>query len=167
MNIGMPVIIQPFLNKHLDSIISLIVGIQQKEFNIKITEKEQPDLQNIEEFYQTGYGNFWTALHSNRVVGTISLKDIGNQQAALRKMFVDKQFRGKDQGVASQLLKVALDWAALKKIKEIFLGTTPEFLAAHRFYEKNSFTEINQDMLPANFPVMVVDTKFYRFKMQN
>jgi predicted N-acetyltransferase YhbS len=42
------------------------------------------------------------------------------------------------------------------------LGTTAKFLAAHRFYEKNGFREIAQTELPASFPVMTVDTKFYR-----
>jgi hypothetical protein len=47
-------------------------------------------------------------------------------------------------------------------LSDIFLGTTAKFLAAHRFYEKNGFHEIGRDELPAAFPVMTVDTKFYR-----
>jgi hypothetical protein len=39
-------------------------------------------------------GNFWVALYEGKVVGNISLLDIGNQQVALRKMFVEKEFQG-------------------------------------------------------------------------
>jgi hypothetical protein len=43
-----------------------------------------------------------------------------------------------------------------------FLGTTPRFLAAHRFYEKNGFSEVEPGDLPSTFPIMAVDKKFYR-----
>jgi hypothetical protein len=39
--------------------------------------------------------------------------------------------------------------------------TTAKFVAAHRFYEKSGFAAIPKTDLPAAFPVMSVDTKFY------
>jgi RimJ/RimL family protein N-acetyltransferase len=45
------------------------------------------------------------------------------------------------------------------------LGTTDAFKAAHRFYEKNGFTEIPEHELPAMFPRMKQDTKFYRIEL--
>ena len=69
-----------------DEIIDLILEIQQKEFGIAIRKEDQPDLADIKDFYQAGYGNFWVALCDDRVVGTISLKDIGNRQSALRNV---------------------------------------------------------------------------------
>jgi len=45
------------------------------------------------------------------------------------------------------------------------LGTTPEFLTAHRFYEKNGFSLIDLEDLPESFPRMDVDTRFYRFDL--
>ena len=47
-------------------------------------------------------------------------------------------------------------------MNEVYLGTTASFLAAHRFYAKNGFREISSSALPPGFPVMLVDTKFYR-----
>lgn len=47
------------------------------------------------------------------------------------------------------------------RVREIFLGTTAKFLAAHRFYEKNGFREIARSELPESFPIVSVDTKFY------
>lgn len=99
------------------------------------------------------------------MVGTISLLDIGNEQAALRKMFVNKEYRGKKYQVALALLKTLLKWAQLNEIKEIYLGTTPKFLSAHSFYEKNGFNEITKRYLPRYFPIMKVDTKFYKFEL--
>jgi GNAT superfamily N-acetyltransferase len=81
----------------------------------------------------------------------------------MRKMFVQREFRGSTYGTARLLLTALLDWAKAHQVSEIYLGTTAKFLAAHRFYEKNGFTEISKSQLPAQFPVMNVDTRFYRY----
>ncbi len=75
-----------FSSKYQESIIELIVNIQQQEFGIDITAEDQPDLSDIPGFYQKGKGNFWVAIKSDKVIGTISLIDIGNNQATLRKI---------------------------------------------------------------------------------
>jgi N-acetylglutamate synthase-like GNAT family acetyltransferase len=153
-----------FAEHHLAGVIDVILPIQQSEFSVPITRDAQPDLRNILGFYQKGKGNFWVALSGLEVIGTLALLDIGNGQGALRKMFVKAPFRGARHGVAHRLLEVLLQWCALRDVREIYLGTTAQFLAAHRFYEKNGFDEIPQAELPGAFPVMAVDTKFYRFK---
>lgn len=147
------------------SVIDLILGIQRQEFGLDIDADRQPDLRDVPGFYQVGAGNFWVALDTGRVVGTASLLDIGNRQGALRKMFVAPEFRGAEVGTARALLDTLLAWAAERALREIFLGTTPVFLAAHRFYEKHGFAEIPKSALPAAFPVMEVDTKFYRLRL--
>ncbi|AFL49202.1 N-acetylglutamate synthase-like GNAT family acetyltransferase [Sinorhizobium fredii] len=144
-----------------EGVIDLILPIQQEEFGIAVTAEDQPDLRAIPEFYQTGDGDFWVAAVGERIVGTLALKDIGGAEAALRKMFVASDFRGREHGVAARLLEALLAHAEQRKIEAIYLGTTEKFLAAHRFYEKNGFVEIARQDLPASFPVMGVDTKFY------
>jgi GNAT superfamily N-acetyltransferase len=153
--------IVPFRAGFEDQVVSLIVGIQRDEFGIEITAEQQPDLSDIPAFYQVGSGNFWLAIESGRVVGTIALLDIGNRQTALRKMFVHPDFRGREAGTAQSLLATLLEHARERAVREILLGTTARFLAAHRFYEKNGFAEIAQSALPPAFPVMAVDVKFY------
>lgn len=145
-----------------DEVVELIVSIQRGEFDLPITAEQQPDLGDIPGFYQVRGGNFWVALRDGRVVGTISLLDIGNAQGALRKMFVHRRFRGARTGTAARLLDALLAWCAARGVGEIFLGTTPHFHAAHRFYEKNGFREIPRSALPPAFPIMEVDTRFYR-----
>jgi N-acetylglutamate synthase-like GNAT family acetyltransferase len=154
--------VAPFEPAFEAGVVDLIVGIQRGEFAIPITADEQPDLRRIPEYYQSGSGGFWVALDGGRVVGTVALFDIGGGQAALRKMFVDAAHRGAERGVAKALLETLLAWARARGVREIFLGTTSRFLAAHRFYEKNGFEEIVKSDLPASFPVMAVDVKFYR-----
>jgi N-acetylglutamate synthase-like GNAT family acetyltransferase len=145
-----------------DEVVELILAIQKTEFQIPITLLEQPDLTEIGHFYQKNNGNFWVALINNQVIGTIALLDIGYNQGALRKMFVHAKYRGANFGVGKGLLDNLVEWAKQKNFKEILLGTTEKFIAAQKFYEKNSFTEIEKDELPPNFPIMTVDVKFYR-----
>ncbi|APG90263.1 GNAT family N-acetyltransferase [Sinorhizobium americanum] len=142
-------------------VIDVILPIQRQEFGIAITAEDQPDLRAIPEFYQTGDGEFWVAAVGERIVGTIALKDIGGTEAALRKMFVASDFRGREHGVATRLLDALLAHAEQRQVRAVYLGTTEKFLAAHRFYERNGFVEIARQDLPASFPVMGVDTKFY------
>lgn len=157
--------IEPYTDGYKQQVLDLIVPIQREEFNIPITPEEQPDLQQIPAFYQKDNGNFWLAFAGNIVVGTIALLDIGNRQGALRKMFVNQSYRGKEYGVGQLLLNTLLAWAQQKDYAEIYLGTTEKFLAAHRFYEKNNFKIVAIAELPAQFPRMGVDVKFYRYEL--
>ncbi|MBD2462903.1 GNAT family N-acetyltransferase [Oscillatoria sp. FACHB-1407] len=157
--------IQPYSHEFQNQLIALILDIQQKEFSIPITLTDQPDLLNIPQVYQQGQGNFWIALDADQVIGTIALLDIGGNQGALRKMFVHKDYRGKHIGCGQQLLNRLLREASLQGITTIYLGTTEFFKAAHRFYEKNGFVEIAQSQLPAHFPLVGVDTKFYQYQV--
>lgn len=161
----MPVAVAPYAAADRDGVAKLIVGIQRGEFGVPITYDDQPDLKDIPGFYQQGSGNFWVARNGADVVGTIALKDIGGAQVALRKMFVDAAHRGRERGVAQRLLDTAIAWARARGVKEVLLGTTAKFLAAHRFYEKNGFAEVAAGSLPPSFPRMLVDTKFYRLSL--
>jgi len=151
-----------FIPPFSHGVADLIVGVQREEFAIDITFEDQPDLKDIPVFYQNGAGNFWVALDGADVVGTIALKDIGHRQAALRKMFVAPSHRGSDKDVAQELLSTLLGHAKMAGLSEIYLGTTAEFLAAHRFYEKHGFQLVEAAKLPESFPRMDVDTRFYR-----
>lgn len=156
--------IKEYSSENSDDIIDIILNIQINEFGISINRESQPDLQSIKEFYQAGNGNFWIAEDNSEVVGTAALKDIGDNYAALRKMFVKKEYRGKGQNISRLLLESVFSWGREKKIEKIFLGTTDKFTAAQRFYEKNGFKEIIPGELPENFPVMKVDSKFYVYE---
>jgi GNAT superfamily N-acetyltransferase len=153
----------PFSPEYADEVIGVILPIQTIEFAVPISLDKQPDLKDIPGFYQQGNGNFWVALSDDKVVGSIALLDIGNRQAALRKMFVAATHRGPALGVAKALLAALVTWCQKKNVREVYLGTTSKFLAAHRFYEKNGFREIEKKSLPGKFPIMAVDTKFYAF----
>lgn len=156
--------IRPFHPGDEDAVVGVILPIQREEFGFAITAADQPDLADIPAWYQTGAGQFWVAELDGEAVGTIALKDIGDDAVALRKMFVKPVARG-SVGAAQALLDTALDHARAQGVLVIWLGTTEKFKAAHRFYEKNGFELVEADDLPASFPRMAVDTRFYRLTL--
>jgi N-acetylglutamate synthase-like GNAT family acetyltransferase len=154
--------IEIYKDVYKDAVIKLILDIQQIEFGVPITLEQQPDLSEISEFYQKGNGNFWIAISGDEVIGTIALIDIGNDQVALRKMFVHKDFRGKEHKTGQLLLDTSLEWMNQKNCKQVFLGTLDFFHAAKKFYRKNGFEEIQVSELPENFPRMKLDNTFFK-----
>lgn len=154
--------ITTYSDEHNLQVSQLIINIQRGEFNVPITLADQPDLAIIPEFYQIKRGNFWVALNEeNEVVGSIALIDMGGHEGAIRKMFVKKEYRGKEFGIAQKLFDTLLDWSKSHDINALYLGTIERLQAAIRFYERNGFTFIEKQNLPATFPLMAVDTHFY------
>jgi N-acetylglutamate synthase-like GNAT family acetyltransferase len=157
--------IETYTEKYKQDIAALILNIQNNEFNVPVTLADQPDLLDIKNFYFKKNGCFWVATDNEKLIGTIALIDIDNGQAALRKMFVHKDYRGKEKGVGQLLIDELLDWCKQKNITEIYLGTVEQLLAAKKFYAKNGFVKIEKATLPRNFPLMQVDTEFFGLRV--
>ncbi len=155
------IVIEQYTDSYQQAVQRLILGIQRDEFQIDIDLEMQPDLRDISNFYQRDSGNFWIAKSGDEVIGCVAVIDIGSRHFALRKMFVDERFRGREFNTGQKLLDTAIEHAKGMGIETIYLGTTEKFLAAQRFYEKNGFHAIDKGALPAHFPVMSVDVKFY------
>ncbi|MGG5207525.1 GNAT family N-acetyltransferase [Chryseobacterium sp. MIQD13] len=153
--------IQQLNNSYSDQLIDLILTIQQKEFNVPITIEDQPDLKQIESFYMESGGNFWGAFIDGELVGSIALVKFDEKAGAVRKMFVKKEFRGKELNIAQELLEVLISFCRENGIEAVYLGTVNILKAAMRFYERNDFLQVEKENLPARFPLMNADNVFY------
>lgn len=157
--------IKPFESAFTEPVITLILDIQQGEFNLPIKRADQSDLENIPVEFQGGNSNFWIAVDGNKVIGTIALSDLGEHKGALRKMFVHKDYRGPLHGLAKKLLHTLIDWAKEKQFSDLYLGTAEKLHGAHRFYEKNGFESVPRNEVPEGKYLMAVDTKFYHLAL--
>ena len=119
----------------------------------------------MSELYLLPGRHYWVATVGLEVAGTIGLLVFTHGLAVLKNMFVAKRFRGRVSGVASHLLQTAITRAAILEIKAIYLGTMTQFAAAQKFYEKNGFTRIKEEELPAEYPGNAMDTVFYMIKI--
>jgi putative acetyltransferase len=155
--------IRTYQEKDKENVIRLILNIQQKEFNVPIRREDQPDLEIIPSYYQENSGNFWVVILNEELIGTVALIDFGDNKAALRKMFVKKEFRGKELEIATKLFNKAIQWCGQNQINSIYLGTIKRLEAAIRFYKRKGFKEIDKNDLPVNFPRMEIDTQFFEY----
>ena len=65
--------IETYNGRFDNEIIALILSIQNDETKIGLSLQEQPDLLDIQRYYQWSGGEFWVALSDDRVIGTIVL----------------------------------------------------------------------------------------------
>jgi len=158
-------LIKSIYNEYSHQIIDLILDIQKNEFHLPITLDQQPDLQDVETYYHQGGGNFWGVFVNENLIGTIALINCGYNSGCIRKMFVKKEYRGKELGIAQQLLDTLIQYCKDKGIMHLYLGTTHQLKAAHRFYERNKFTSIASADLPTYFPRMRTNTMFYELDL--
>ena len=148
-------------NSDSENIVDLILPIQQLEFAVPITLNDQKDLLDIEEFYIKTGGNFWGAFTNGELCGTIALLTFGKNRGAIRKMFVKKEYRGKEFGIAAALVVDLIKFCHMNGIEKLYLGTVDILKAAIRFYEKRGFVPVKKEDLPEDFPVMPSDNVFY------
>src|SRR5690349_10577803 len=70
-----PACVQAYTAEHRDAVVALVLEVQNIEYRINLSLREQPDLLSIDEAYTGTGGGFWVALAANqRVVGTIGLQ---------------------------------------------------------------------------------------------
>lgn len=151
--------IAPFEIRHQSKIDELMNEIQ-KEFEIPF---RSPERVPVFEYVLSGH-QFWVALQDDQLIGTIGLTCFDSDTGIIRNMFVAKEFRGKQPGVAKGLLDTALDKAKGLNYKQVYLGTMEQFKAAQKFYSKNNFVLIPSTDLPPNMTFNPVDDLFYIVK---
>ncbi|MCC9070655.1 GNAT family N-acetyltransferase [Flavobacterium sp. F-65] len=162
----MNISIVPIADNHSAVVVDLILNIQQKEFNVPITLEDQPDLLEINNYYHKRGGCFWGAFIDEELVGTIALvKYDDSGEGAIRKMFVKKEFRGKELFIAQQLLDTLIAFSKQNNVLDLYLGTVSVLEAALRFYERNDFVRIEKETLPVAFPIMGADNVFCHLKL--
>ncbi len=159
------VTIEELNNSHSDIILALILPIQQIEFNVAVTLEGQPDLLDIEKYYIKEGGGFWGAFLNGNLVGTIALINTGHSAGNIRKMFVKKEFRGKELLISQQLFEKLKQYCIHKQIEDLYLGTVDVLKAAHRFYEKNGFERLTKPELPSYFPHMMGENVYYHLQI--
>ncbi|WP_316821236.1 GNAT family N-acetyltransferase [Pedobacter gandavensis] len=162
----MEVQIAQIKNEAAAAIIDLVLPIQQIEFQVAITLSDQPDLLDIDNVYYKSGGAFWGATVNKKLVGTIAMIKFDDKSVALRKMFVNKTYRGKELSIAQRLLENLMTHCKNNGIEHLYLGTVPVLQAALRFYERNGFQKMEKSDLPSQFPLMGGDSVFYQLALK-
>ena len=149
----------PYQEKYNEPVVAFVRSILEVEFNSKVNKYRSPDLDIISEKYQKPGGNFWLAIHDDKIVGTVAFLNMGKNRGYLKRMYLAKGYRG--TGLAQKLLAIFLDFARHDNFEIIYLGTVPEMERAIRFYEKHGFKPTS---LPEDLP-RFGDTMFYKLEL--
>ena len=143
-----PTIIE-FSPEHASAVKSFLLSILEGEFgHINVP---RPDLDDIENYYQVDSGNFWIALDSTQVVGTVGLKDYGHGIGFIQRMSVLNELRG--TGVAQVLLHKLEEFAHEHMYASLYLATSENLQAANHFYPKERYEQVAS--LPPEIPTPI------------
>ena len=163
----MGVDIAEYSDEYKEQVKDFIYNVYEVERGRHTLGREgRPDLSAIKETYQDNNGNFWVAVKEGKVIGTIGLINQGEERASMHRFAVTKDFRGKEKGVSAKLYSTLLEFVENKGYKKIFLGTTPDAIAAIKFYERNGWVKIG--VLPEDIgkdPKLSHDKLFYELNL--
>ncbi len=129
-------------NQDLEKIKKLIFGVLH-EYGLNIfPNTTDADLTDIEKSYFSNGGVFYV-LESDegKIIGSIGLYNINNQECELRKMYLSSSFRGK--GIGRELLEFLLKKATEMSFKKIILETNSKLEMAINLYKKFGFKKFD------------------------
>ena len=125
-----------FEEEYRDKVINFWLEICVDEFQFDDWHQDIKQMDN--HTYKDDNGNFWIAVNQeNEVIGTIALKNLGENKGCLKSLYVKKEYR--KNGIAKQLFDRLMEFAVLNGYKKIELDTYRAFEHAIRFYQKNDF----------------------------
>jgi ribosomal protein S18 acetylase RimI-like enzyme len=98
------------------------------------------ELKTIDKQYNKPKGVLLLAYKSKSAVGCIGIRELDQDTAELKRMFVRTEFRGYKIGL--KLLELAIDIAKELNYKKIRLDTLPTMTQAQKLYYSSGFYEI-------------------------
>jgi N-acetylglutamate synthase-like GNAT family acetyltransferase len=125
-------------NEDTDKIIDLVKSILLEFHLVFDSERSEKDLLDIEKNYINNSGTFIVVEDSqHNIIGTCALLRLDDNACKLRKMYVDKKFRGLKLG--GRLIERILSKAADLNYKMAYLETVHSMKAAISLYGKYGF----------------------------
>lgn len=113
------------------------------EFNRHLSlNDDDKDLINIESTYLNAGGIFLIAKYNLSVIGTVAVLPYAHGTGMLKKMYIDKLYRGK--GLGKRLMDEVLHRCTQLGIKKLYLETLDEMTAAKALYKKYGFVVVEQ-----------------------
>lgn len=134
--------IAPATDSDSRDVIELIDEVYREYGEVMYLEGADADLAAIEETYRARGGEFWVCRAGDgELAGTMAVKiDDDTREAALKRMYVRKAFRGK--GLAGRLFDTAVAWALARRATRLVSWSDTRFERAHAFYAKRGMTRI-------------------------
>jgi predicted N-acetyltransferase YhbS len=159
-------IIREFRNTDAEGAVSLVLGIQNDEYQLNLSISDQKDLTDIDAYYGARGGAFLVAESSaGEIVGTIGLMRLRDDLGVMKKFFVAVDYRGRNRGVARALYERFIESAKSKGVTQVILDTPSAAVRSHAFYRSVGFVQIERSELPISYDFPERDTLFFQLKL--
>lgn len=121
-------------------------------------EHMRADAARLPGVYAPPSGGLWVARADDETVGCVALRDLGNEAAEVKRMFVDAGWRGR--GVGRELLTALVAGARARGYRTLRLGTLDDMEVAQQLYRSLGFLPIGRYR-----PDELVDTRFFELAL--
>lgn len=105
------------------------------------------EIDRLADYYAAKQGTFFVAHEGERLAGMFGLEGIGAASAELRRMYVDKAFRG--NGLARAMLERAEETCRTAGTPVLTLSTSELQQAALAFYRKSGYRLVREETAAA------------------
>lgn len=145
-----------YRNSDAAGVRELILGILTKEYPFDKAAYSDSDLDKIDSVYGGGKNAFFVVSEGDRVVGTAGIKEDSDDEALLRRVFVDPASRKRGYGCA--LIDKALEFCREKGYKRVYFRCTDRMADAMRLCVKKGFREA-EDLEVGGFHIHKLELK--------
>jgi len=106
--------------------------------------------QLLEVFSEANRNAFWVVESANQIVGSFGIESRGVNDTELRRMYLDRGYRG--LGIAQRMLDCAQAEARALGFTKMILSTAQIQKSAVRFYRKSGFRQIRTEIAETMSP---------------
>lgn len=134
-------IIQRYDDSRKEEVRTVVQGVLL-EHGFEYDRLKDADLNDINGYYFSKGGTFFVGLDEGRVVGTAGVRKLDGNRCEIRRIYLEKDFRGKGNG--EKLFLAALDFAE-KNCSVALLKTDETLKKAIGMYLKHGFTFLKEE----------------------
>jgi len=131
--------LRKFETKDAAGVKELILGILTKEYPFDRSAYSDSDLDKIGQVYGGKRDSFFIVEDTGHISGTVGIKEESQDDALLRRLFVDLKHRR--QGLGNELLNMAINFCRDKGYKRMFFRCTDRMSDAMKLCQKKGFKE--------------------------
>lgn len=132
-------LLRQFRGEDAPGVKDLILAILTKEYPFDKSAYSDSDLDRVGEVYGGAGESFFVVEELGRIVGTVGVKKETNDDALLRRLFVDEKHRRR--GYGTELLEKAIAFCADKGYRHIVFRCTDRMVDAMNLCLKRGFVE--------------------------
>ena len=129
-------IIQRYDDSRKEEVNDVVLGVLL-EHGFEYDRLKDADLKDINDYYFESGGTFLVGIDDGKVVGTAGVRKLKGNLCEIRRIYLNKEFRGKGNG--KKLFMAALDFAE-KNCSSAMLKTDSTLTKAIDMYQKHGFT---------------------------